>query len=122
LADTIILEAAMKNRRKQLMEYSKRAAPVQLPDGTVAGYSTKSSIVMRDVEELVEELGIEEAAKYLSVDNRKAKKLQNDDRVAHLFGEETKSKFDIANRAVMVLPAGIGGDEDDGETLDGEVA
>lgn len=113
LADTIILEAAMKNRRKQLMEYSKRAAPVSLEDGTTAGYSTKSAIVVRDVETFIDEMGVEEATKYLSIDNRKAKKLQDDDRVSHLFVEERKSAFDIANRAALALPAGVGGDEDE---------
>jgi hypothetical protein len=111
LGDTIILEAAAKNRRKQLIEYSKRAAPVSLVDGTTAGYGRKTSIVVRDVDAFVEAMGLEDATEYLSIDNRKAKKLQNDDRVAGLFVEESKSAFDIANRAVLALPAGIGGDE-----------
>jgi hypothetical protein len=109
----VVLEAALKNQKKQLQEYAKRAAPVSLPDGTTAGYDTKESIVLRNVEGLVETLGIEAAIPYLSVNNRKTKKLQNDAEVAHLFESEFKSAFKIANRKALALPAGLGGDEDE---------
>jgi hypothetical protein len=113
LGDVVVLEAAVENRKKQLREFSKRAAPPHLPDGTVAGYDTKTSIVIRDVEGLIETLGLEKALPYLSINNKTTKRLQNDPTVAPLFIPETKSRFAIANRAAMALPAGIGGEGDE---------
>lgn len=116
LGETIVLEGALEKRRRQLRDYAKRAAPIALPDGTVAGYGTKESIVVRDVDAFVEALGLDAAIPFLSINNRAAgvKKLQDDPAFSHLFGPERKSRFEIANRAALSLPAGIGG-EGDGE-------
>lgn len=110
LGDMLVLEAALKQREKQLKAYAKVNGPVRV-GGKEAGFGGKRSIVLRDVPSLIQRLG-DAALNFLSVDNRKTKKLQNDPNLIDLFVEERKTEFGVFNREIEALPAAASGEQD----------